>query len=190
MHHRPPPRGIGALSILKNGGVVLLPTANLWQLVADARNLPAVKRLTEVCPPSRINVPELIFPDRETLREWFPKLHPKIDTLLSYHGRALTVFIPAAGKVAECLVNGRDEVAVRLALDSFCYRLCEDMEAPLAAVMAMGDESAGLPTRFGKIRSDVLREADFTVQRRQREELDTRPAVRIRMDDEDELEFL
>ena len=190
MQHRPPSRGIGALSILKNGGIVLLPTANLWQLVTDARKLSGVKRLTELCPPSRLNVPELIFSDRETMREWFPKLHPKLDTLLSYHGRALTVFIPANAKVPDCLVNGRDEVAIRLALDSFCYRLCEDMEAPLAAVLAMSDDSAGLPTRFGKIRSDVLREADFTVQRRQREELDTRPAVRIRMDDEDELEFL
>ncbi len=190
MHHRPPPRGIGALSILKNGGLVLLPTANLWQLTTDARRSPSVKRLLEVCPASRVNVPELIFPDRETLRDWFPNLHPKIDTLLSYHGRALTVLIRANSRVPDCLVNTRDEVAVRLALDSFCYRLCEDLEAPLAAVLAMGDDSAGLPTRFGKIRSDVLREASFTVQRRQREELDTRPAVRIRMDDEDELEFL
>ncbi|WP_246416206.1 Sua5/YciO/YrdC/YwlC family protein [Neolewinella aquimaris] len=189
MLHRPPHRGIGALSTIKGGGLVLLPTANLWQLVTDARQYKSVNRLLAVCPPNRLNNPELIFADREMLLSWFPNLHPKIDTLLSYHGRVLTVKVPATVSVPDSMVDRRDEVAVRLALDSFCYRLTEDLEAPLAGCLALSEVSAGLPTRFGKIRSDVMRQADFTVQRRQRDQLDTRAAVTIRMDD-DELEFL
>ncbi|MCP9235416.1 Sua5/YciO/YrdC/YwlC family protein [Lewinella sp. JB7] len=189
MLHRLPHRGVGALSTIKGGGLVLLPTANLWQVVTDARQLKSVNRLVGVCPPSRLNCPELIFADREMLLSWFPRLHPKIDTLLSFHGRVLTVKVPATVSVPEIMVDRREEVAVRLALDSFCYRLTEDLEAPLAACLAMNDVQAGLPTRFGKIRSDVLRQADFTVQRRQRDQLDTRAAVAIRLQD-DEIEFL
>ncbi len=189
MHPRMPPRGIGALPALRAGGLVLLPTTNLWQLVTDARQFSSVKRLLQVCPPTATNHPELIFGDRDALLGWFPQLHPKLDTLLSYHGRTLTIFTPATSLVPDAFVNHHDEVAVRLAMDSFCYRLTEDLEAPLAAVLAMGDEGSGLPTRFGKIRSDVLRASDFTVQRRQREDLDSAPAVRVRMV-KGKLEFL
>ena len=181
MHPRMPPRGAGALPTLRGGGLVLLPTSNLWQLITDARQFASIKRLLSVCPPTPTNCPELIFGDRDRLLSWFPRLHPKLDTLLSYHGRTLTIFTPATSLVPDAFVNRYDEVAVRLAMDSFCYQLTEDLEAPLAAVLAMGDESAGLPVRFGKIRCDVLRAADYTVQRRQREDLDSAPAVRVRM---------
>ena len=183
------PLGTGALSTLRKGGLVLLPTSNLWQLVTDARQPAAVRRLTGACRGGSANCPELVFADRESLLAWFPNFHPKLDTLLSYHGRTVTMFTPATNMVPSVMVNERDEVAVRLALDSFCYRLCQDLEAPLAAVLAMPPGAKDLPTRFGKVRSDLLQLADYTVQRRQREELDSAPAVRVRMD-EDQLEFL
>lgn len=188
-YHPPPPRGFRALSTLRRGGLVLLPTANLWQLVADARQPETVRRMLSICPPSTQNRPELIFPDRETLLEWCPELHPKLDGLLIYHRRALTVLTPATPPIPASFVDERGEVAVRLALDSFCYRLCEDQEAPLAATLALGAGASDLPTRFGRIRSDVLRAADHTLQRRQTEELDTLPAVRVRLEG-DELEFI
>ena len=189
VQHQLPLRGSGALTTLKSGGLVLLPTANLWQVVTDATNHASVSDLLHTCPPNKRNQPELIFADRETLVEWFPHIHPKLDTLFIYHGRALTVRIRASARVPIALIDQRDEVNVRLAMDSFCYRLCEDMGGPLLAAFAMGPGQQSLPTRFGQINSDVLRRADFTVMRRQKETLASRPAVRVRMD-EDELEFL
>ena len=184
-----PVRGTGALSALKAGGLLLLPTANLWQLTADATQVSAVNALLETCPATRVNRPELIFPDRETMLRWFPDLHPKIDTLLIYHGRALTISLPASRRVPISMIGPGDEVNVRLAMDSLCLQLCEDLEGPLAACFAMGHGQKMLPTRFGQINSDVLYRADYTVMRRQKEPLGSRPAVRVRMQ-EDELEFL
>ena len=189
IQHQLPLRGTGALSTLKSGGTVLLPTANLWQMVVDARKHAAVSNLLQACPPNRRNQPELIFADRETLVQWFPHIHPKLDTLFVYHGRALTVRLRASAQVPIALIDKNDEVNVRLAMDSFCYRLCEDLEGPLLASFAMGPGQQSLPTRFGQINSDVLRRADFTVMRRQKETLASRPAVRVRMN-EDELQFL
>lgn len=184
-----PVRGTEALTTLTSGGLVLLPTANLWQVTADASRRSAVTALLETCPKTQRNRPELIFADREGLLQWFPNLHPKIDTLLIYHGRALTVSLPASKLVPMALVDHRDEVNIRLAMDSFCYRLCEDLEGPLAACFAMGHGQTLLPTRFGQINSDVLYRVDYTVKRRQKETLGSRPAVHVRMDGE-ELQFL
>lgn len=187
--HGLPPRGAEALPTLRRGGRVLLPTANLWQMVVDARSLQSVRQLLSVCPRSKVNRPELLFADRVALLEWFPRLHPKLETLLSFHGRPLTVMTPANDLVADALVDHRGEVAVRITLDSYCQRLCEDLEAPLAATLAVGNGQTELPTGFGKIRSDVLRSSDYVVKRRQREQLDTQAAVCIRIR-RGEVEFL
>jgi L-threonylcarbamoyladenylate synthase len=88
------------------------------------------------------------------------------------------------------LIDARGEVAVRLALDSFVYRLGEDMEAPLVCCMAIGQGTNTLPTSFGKIRSDVLRAADYTLKRRQRDELGNFRAVSARYAGEGEIEFM
>lgn len=175
--------------MLLGGGKVLLPTANLWQMVVDSRKFAHVRRMLKVCPRSAINRPELLFSDREALVSWFPRLHPKLDTLLSQYGQALTVLTPANDRVAEALVDHRGEVAVRITIDPYCRRLCEDLEAPLAATLAIGSGQKELPTTFGKIRSDVLRATDYVVKRRQREQLATQAAVAIRMQGS-EFEFL
>ena len=177
----PPAIDSTAYATLQQGGLILLPTANLWQVVAQAERYAAVNRMLQLCPVTEANRPELVFADREALLSWFPRLHPKLDTLLSYHGRALTILTPAIPRVADALVDKRGEVAIRVALDASCRQLCHQLGGPVAATLAVGVGQADLPTRFGKVRSDVLRSIDHTVRRRQREELATKPAVRIRL---------
>ncbi|MTB52170.1 Sua5/YciO/YrdC/YwlC family protein [Lewinella sp. W8] len=190
MHHPLPPRGTKALSTLHTGGLLLLPTANLWQLTAHVQLPTAVDKLFAACPPSRINRPELIFGDQETLREWCPMIHPRLDTLLAYHRRPLTLLVPAGRRVPLAMIDKNGEVAVRLAMDSFCYRICEDLEVPLVACLALGQGATELPTRFGRIRSDVLRAANYTLPRRQRDEIGQYPAVRARVNALEEIEFI
>ncbi len=190
MHHPLPPRGSQALPTLHAGGLVLLPSANLWQLTAHVQHPVAVHKLLAACPASPTNRPELVFADQETLFAWCPRIHPRLFTLLSYHKRPLTLLVPAGPRVPLALMDARGEVAVRLAMDSFVYRLCEDMEAPLVCCMAIGQGEHQLPTSFGKIRSDVLRAADYTVKRRQRDELGHFRAVSARYDGKGEIEFL
>lgn len=190
MHHPLPPRGSRALPTLHAGGLVLLPTANLWQLAANVTAGPAVRRLLDVCPPAAENRAELVFADQETLMAWCPRIHPRLFTLLAYHRRPLTLLVPAGPRVPLPLIDANGEVAVRLAMDSFVYRLCEDLEAPLVLCQALGRGATELPTSFGKIRSDVLRAADHIVARRQRETLGQFRAVCARYGADGEIEFL
>lgn len=190
MHHPLPLQGSRALSTLHTGGLVLLPTSNLWQLAASVGHPQAVDLLLRTCPPSTAGQPELVFADRETLWAWCPRIHPKLDGLLVYHKRPLTLLVPASRHIPLQMVDQNGEVAVRLAGDSFCYRLCEDLEGPLVSCLAMGPNTSELPTSFGKIRSDILRAATHTVQRRQRDIIGDSPTVTARMGDDGELEFL
>lgn len=167
-----------------------MPTANLWQLTATIRHPQAIDRLLAACPPAGAGRPELIFADRETLWRWCPRIAPRLDGLLVYHQRPLTLLVKAGRDVPLRLVDENGEVAVRLAGDSFCSRLCEDLEGPLVASLAMGVGASEFPTSFGKVRSDVLRAANYTVARRQRDVISPHPAVAVRLNDEGELSFL
>lgn len=190
MHHPFPSFGTGALATLHAGGLVLLPTANLWQVVAHGGRAEAVRKLLSVCPPKGKYRPELIFPDVQLLRKWCPRIDPTLDTLLHYHRRALTLSVPAGRSVPTSLLDDRGEVNVRIAMDSGCYRLCEDLDFPLVAALAMGPFTQELPSSFGKIKSDVLRAVEHTEKRRQLDHLGDRPAVTVRMNDEGEIEFI
>ncbi len=177
------------LTILQSGGLVLMPTANLWQMVADVRNRSAIRRLLTVCPPTPINWPELIFCDHHTLLEWFPRLHPKLDNLLLYHEQSVCVHTPTTGRIPTRLVDERGEVRVRLAGETLTSQLCREQGYPLVGMLGTPDPQSPLPTRFGRIRSDVVRAANFTVLRRQKEDLAPEPLMRVRMEG-DELRFL
>jgi len=158
-------------------------------MAAHVAHPQAIRRLLHACPISQHNRPELVFPDAEMLFAWCPDVHPRLFTLLAYHKRPLTLIVPAGPLVPLALIDGRGEVAVRLAMDSFCYRVCEDLEDPLVCAHAIGFGETEAPTCFGKIRSDVLRAADLTVKRRQREEIGRFRAVSARYGKEGEIDF-
>lgn len=190
IQHPFPAFGTGAPATLQSGGLVLLPTANLWQVIAHGGHRSAVSRLLSLCPPSKQNRPELIFSDTEILRAWCPRVDPVLETLLHYHRRPLTLSVPAGPRVPIATVDDRGEVCVRIATDSACYRLCEDLDAPLVACLAMGAATTDYPTSFGRIRSDVLRSVEHIEKRRQLDLIGDMPAVTVRLDAAGELEFL
>lgn len=189
MHPFLPPIANDALDTIVEGGLVLAPTANLWQVLSDYRKADTMNRHLALCPPSPVNRPELLFADLEMLQKWFPRLHPKIDNLLLYHRRPCTVLLPISKKIPDQLADNNGLVAARLILDSFCYRLSEELESPLLASMAMA-EHTDLPVRFGKVRSDILRQMDHVVQRRQREDVGDGPAVTLYLNEADEIVFI
>ena len=190
MHPYLPPLGSEALTFVQHGGLVLLPTANLWQVITHPNDYEATERLLDLCPPSQLNRPELLFYDLELMKSWVPNLHPKLETLLSYHRRPLTLLVEGCPRAPMRMRDKQGRVAIRLLQDSYCYRLGEDLELPLLAVLAQARGANLAPTHFGAIRSDVLRGVDFVVRRRQKDKIGDAPAVVITVDDENEIIFL
>lgn len=189
MHPFLPPKGSEALSVLQQGGLVLLPTANLWQVVAHPRFSKTTERLQQLCPPTFYNRPELLFHDLDLLKAWIPRLHPKLETLLLFHKKPLTLLVEVP-LAPYFLQDEQGRTAVRLIQDTFCARLSEDLESPLVATLAQAPGDSSLPLRFGQIRSDVIKGVDCVVKRRQLETLDIAPAVMVCLDEREELCFL
>lgn len=178
-----------ALRALQLGQCLLLPTESLWCVACDARQDLAVRRLRQLCPPTSLFPPEILFSNLAMLRAYTEQLHPRLETLLFYHQRPLTVLLdqPRYLPAGALLPDGR--MAGRLTRDGYLRDLISRLGHPLCLLPARRD-SYSLPDSFGRIRSDILQEADFVVRYRQRETLPEGISVMVALDAEHQLVFL
>ncbi|MDZ4678949.1 MAG: Sua5/YciO/YrdC/YwlC family protein [Saprospiraceae bacterium] len=186
----PPHHVEGALAAIENNGLVLCPTDTLWSIACDATDPVAVLRLLRLKPNAYANSFEILVDSIEMLRQYVEHLHPRVETLLSYHIRPLTVVFDKARNLPEKIQNPDGSVAVRIAQDEFCRDLIGNLKHPLVCTYAHL-ESTPMPTHFGAVSSAVIEAVDYVVRYRQNDKSHGQPSVMVRLlEEEEEMEFL
>lgn len=178
-----------AISTLHNGGLILYPTDTLWSLGCDATNPRSVERVyrlkrTHISYPAEVLVSSL-----EMLKDYVAHLHPRIETLLIYHLRPLTVLYQEARNLPPSLLGSDGSVAIRLVQDEYCMELIDAFGRPLMATPASIID-APFPSTFGAISSEIIQGVDYVVKHRQKEKMHGEPSVMVRLSERDELVFL
>ncbi len=182
------------LTILAQGGIILFPTDTLWAIGCDATNGNAIAKLKTIKNVKDIDFKGFvtIVENIEMLRQSVEKIHPRIETLLAYHNRPLTVVydtpLSKAVLPAACAPNG--SAAIRITHDPFCKNLIHLFGKPLVASCACL-ENANAPRYFGEISSDILENVDYIVKYRHDERnTEALPSPIIQLDENEELLFL
>ncbi len=170
----------GALAAIENNGLVLCPTDTLWSIACNANDPVAVVRLLRLKPNTHPNNFELLVDSIEMLRDYVEHLHPRVETLLSYHMRPLTVVFEKARNLPDKILNVDGSIAVRIVQDDFCRNLISNLKAPLVSTFAHLDE-APMPTHFGAISSAVIEAVDYVVRYRQNDKSHGQPSVMVRL---------
>lgn len=178
-----------ALSALLNEGLLLIPTDTLWCIACDATDPVALERLRRLRPPTPNEPIELLFNNLERLNAYVDRLHPRLEVLLAYHSRPLTVLAQGSRRLPRTALLPDGGVAIRLSQDLYCQQLIEALDAPLATIPAHPTNTQ-LPTHFGRIRSDFITAVDYVARHRQLEKHAGTHSVMVRLDEMDELEFL
>ncbi len=180
----------GALAAIENNGLVLCPTDTLWSMACNANDPVAVLRLLRLKPNTRANSFEILVNSIEMLKEYVEHLHPRVETLLSYHIRPLTVVFEKARNLPEKILNPDGSIPVRVVQDEFCRELIAGLKHPLVSTFAHL-EDAPMPTHFGAISSAVIEAVDYVVRYRQNDKAHGQPSVMVRLlEEEEEMEFL
>ncbi len=174
---------------LRDGKILLMPTDTIWGLVCDAYNSQAIKRVLEIkgLPPGSGLV--TLVKDLDMLKAHVPMIHPRIETLLIYHTRPLTILYEQTQHLPALLHGPDGSAALRITLDALCARTIEALGRPIVAAAACTVGSA-YPAHFGEIRSDVLTQVDYIFKYRQDDRRAFRPSVMARMGADEELEFV
>ncbi|MCB0593985.1 MAG: Sua5/YciO/YrdC/YwlC family protein [Lewinellaceae bacterium] len=178
-----------ALETIRAGGLLLYPTDTVWSVGCDATNLRAVGRIRQLKQTDDALGLEILVSSIDMLRRYVAHLHPRIETLLLYHFRPLTVVYKQGRNLPNSILAEDGQVAIRLAQDEYCRQLIDRLGKPLVAAAA--DLRAGYyPDSFGAISSDVIERVDYVARHRRTDKAPARPSVMARLSRGDELEFL
>ncbi len=176
-------------NLLLEGSIICYPTDTIWGIGCDATNEEAIAKVSAL----KGRTPEkgyvLLVSSIEMLKEYVPKIHPRLETLLSFHKRPLTVIydrnqgLPAAVKAP----NG--SVAIRVTQDEFCCELIESLGRPIVSTSA-NKSSEPFPPTFGMVSSEILGGVNYVVKYRQDDKEPGEPSSIAKLDRHLELEFL
>lgn len=178
------------LAVLRRGGTILYPTDTIWAIGCDATSEKAVQHLISI----KGRKPEkgyiVLVDSLEMLKKYVGTIHPRVQTLLSYHTRPLTVIYEESVGVASNAIAADGSVAVRIVQDAFCRELIRQFGKPIIKTSA-NVTGEGHPTNYGKISSDILEKVDKVVRLKQDVKADSEPSVVARFNVEtEELDFL
>ena len=88
------------LAVLRRGGIILYPTDTVWAMGCDATNADAVAKITEIKGRSAEKGYILLVDSLEMLKKHITTIHPRVQTLLAYHTRPLTMIYDESVGVA------------------------------------------------------------------------------------------
>ena len=178
-----------ALETIRAGGLLLYPTDTVWSVGCDATNLRAVGRIRQLKQTDDALGLEILVSSIDMLRRYVAHLHPRIETLLLYHLRPLTVAYRQGRNLPNSVLDENGQVAIRLVQDEYCREMITRMGKPLVATEA--DLRQGYyPDNFGAISSDVIERVDYVSKHRRSDKVSAQPSVMARLSPRDELEFL
>ncbi|MEO1261835.1 MAG: L-threonylcarbamoyladenylate synthase [Bacteroidota bacterium] len=177
------------LDTLENGGTILYPTDTVWGIGCDATNALAVSKIHAMKRLEQDQPFILLVSSIEMLKEYVEQVHPRIETLLLFHERPLTIIYPNAKNLASNAVADDFSVAIRIPHDPFCKNLIEDFGKPLVATSA-NINNAPAPSHFGEISSAVIVGVDHVVKHRRMDKEMNQPSVIAKLDESGELVFI
>lgn len=178
-----------AVQVLQRGGTLLYPADTIWGLGCDATNPDAIDRIYAI----KDRVPDkpfiVLVADLEQLYDVAASVHPRVDTLLHFHERPLTVIYPKAKPAYQHLTATNGSIAVRIVRTGVCHELLSAFGNPLISTSAnfSGEPS---PIHFGMISSRLMSMVDYVFPAYTEKDMTGRPSVIATYDENGELDFL
>ncbi len=178
------------VDILSDGGLILLPTDTTWGVSCDATNPEAVEKLRKLLQRPASEGVVCIVADLAMLHAYVNHVHPRIENVLAYHTRPLTVVYEGGVGLANNVAADNGSVAVRITKDAFCKYLIEQFGKPLVCAVAC-IHGQNTPSHFGAVSSEILQNVAHVVRYRQEEKDMNPPSVMAFFNEmTDELEFI
>lgn len=176
-------------AILQKGGIICHPTDTVWSIGCDAQNEEAIARIHRIkgAPPKEGY--SLLVSSIDMLKQYAVKVHPRLETLLSFHQRPLTVIYEKAVGLPALAKSANGSVAIQIAQDQFCQELIDALGKPIFSTSANITEQ-NYPTTFGGISSEILGAVDYVVKYRQDEKEPGELSAIAKLDRHKELEFI
>ncbi len=174
---------------LRKGHVILFPTDTIWGIGCDATNEAAIERICFIKRRERTRPFILLVDGIPMLKEFITTLHPRIETLLVYHTKPLTLIYKNPKNIHSSLLSKEGTVAIRICHDPFCSAVIEQFGRPIVATSA-NISGEPYPVSFDNITLEIKSSVDHICHHRQTEIMETPPSVVARYNNKGDLDFI
>lgn len=178
-----------AVSVLQSGGVILFPADTIWGIGCDATYMEAIQKVYHLKGRSHLKPLIVLVSNLEQLYAVASTVHPRVDTLLHYHDRPLTVIYPSARPEFSHLAAQDGSIGIRMIKSGFCHELISRYGRPLVSTSANLTGEA-FPANFGSVSSSIISKVDFAFPAFTEKDITGTPSVIARYDENGELDFL
>lgn len=155
-----------AVETLAASGLILFPTDTIWGIGCNATDPVAIEKVFELKKRPHHQPMTILVSSIDMLKNYVEHLHPRIETLLMYHTRPLTIIYERAKNLPTNAYKDGGSVAIRLVQEDFCKNLITDFGKPILCTSAK-IEGMPMPSNFGEISSAIFTKVDFIVKHRQ-----------------------
>ncbi len=152
-----------AADYIKRGQVLLYPADTLWAMTCDIDNQAAVERIKKIKQDDVKGNLILTVDSIDMLKRYIVSIHPRIETLLLYHDKPLSIIYDAPNDMQDYLVNDKGTIAIRIVKDSFSSKLISYLDKALISTTACLTDKNVLTAKHEDIPKTIKKEVDYIV---------------------------
>jgi L-threonylcarbamoyladenylate synthase len=182
------PKILAAASALKEGKIVLIQTQTVWSLICLLDDDKSIERLLSFKRDNFHFNYECLVNSIEQFKHYVPDLSPRVETLLSFHSRPLSILL-TTDRLPVSIANLSSKIAFRMDNSVGISTIIQLVNQGLWATSAfIGAEIKG--NAFDLINESAKALAGEIVQLKNSKNITGEEAVLVELDEEDNLAFL
>ena len=151
-----------ALTVLKDGGVILYPTDTVWGLGCDATNAEAVDKINRIKGRSADKSFIILLDNDSKIQSYINEVPEVAYDLIEYAEHPLTIIFSGAKNLAQNVINADGSVGIRIPKHDFLQQLLQRFRKPITSTSAnISGEPA--PQLFDAISDEIKDAVDYVV---------------------------
>jgi len=169
-----------AVTVLKQGGLILYPTDTVWGIGCDATNERAVQRIYALKKRADAKAMLVLVDREEKISFYMKEVPPMAWELVRMADKTLTIIYPDALNLAPSLLAEDGSIGIRVTREAFSKALCARFNKPVVSTSAniSGEPS---PAFFQAISAAIVQGVDYVVNYRREETAASRPSSIIKL---------
>ena len=175
--------------LLLEDKVIICPTDTIWGLSCSVMSESATNRIYEIKKRRKDKPFILLVSDIEMLKRYVSNLHPRIETLLSYHKKPLTIVYSTPRFIPKYALANDGSIGIRIVKNDFCASIIRELRVPLVSTSANYSYQT-TPSNFRNIDINLLKEVDYVSHYGREDDISNEPSVIIKYDEEGAIEIL
>ena len=180
---------INAIEILKKSGVILYPTDTIWGLGCDMLSEVGVDKIYRIKNRNRDSPLILLVSSIEMLKIYVPSINPRLENLLIYHEKPLTVIYQNVIGIPDFLKSKEGTIGIRVTNEEYSKSLITAFGRAITSTSA-NVSGYPFPKCFSEVSSDILQQVDYISLFGRESQEEREPSVIVQLDEDGGLDFI